>query len=720
MNVKAMALVGLTGLILLCCAVQAVSTQAAEIPAEIGRRYEGWYRQPNVPADVHVFWQGGALRADLPGKPTIQLIPVAEHSFSPDFSNEIQIVFDVKEGRATGYTFRSPDKTSRAVRVTKERRAGDVRLDRRTLQLAAGETVDAEFGRFVVPENRESSSSRLLELAFVRLKSKAAAPTAPLIYLAGGPGNSSTKMADSPGGLARWRPLLAIGDVVLFDQRGTGNSEPGMSWRSNDPIPDGVFVTADAAVDHVVSLGQQAANHLRDKGIDFDGYTTRESAADVRDLAIALSADRVSLLGFSYGTHLALATIRYYPEILENVVVCGVEGPDDTYKLPLNMDVQFQKLAKLVARDVEISRQIPDLNALLLRVFDKLERKPMLVEVRDPRTNDPIEVPVGKFGLQMLMRFDIGDATDLPVFPRLLHTIDNGDPSVLTWFVQKRIGLLARVSGMSFLVDAASGASPGRMATIREQAKASIFGNVMNFPFLYERVTDVWQANILDEEFRQPVISDVRTLFLSGTLDWNTPPYQAEQVRWGFSRSTHLIVENAGHEQVLPQPAIQDAVVSFLRGNDVHDVKVVLPSPVFVPLAGFNADAPHASVDPRAEFNALAIGPGEHAAAARLGEEIARAYWNSAFELNEFAWQLVADGRFGKRFYDLALKMSVRCNELTERKNWMYVDTLAHIQYARGDVDKAIELGTLAVNLAGDDPRADEVREALARFERRK
>ncbi len=85
----------------------------------------------------------------------------------------------------------------------------------------------------------------------------------------------------------------------------------------------------------------------------------------------------------------------------------------------------------------------------------------------------------------------------------------------------------------------------------------------------------------------------MRTLFLSGTLDWNTPPHQAEEVRWGFSNGTHLIVENAGHEQILPQPAIAKAILDFLRGRDVRNVKVVLPMMKFVPIEGGGSGPTH-------------------------------------------------------------------------------------------------------------------------------
>ncbi|MHC4904035.1 MAG: alpha/beta fold hydrolase, partial [Planctomycetota bacterium] len=63
-------------------------------------------------------------------------------------------------------------------------------------------------------------------------------------------------------------------------------------------------------------------------------FTTVENAADLEDLRIALGAERLNLVGISYGTHLGLAYIRQYPDRVAHAVLAGVEGPDHTYKRP--------------------------------------------------------------------------------------------------------------------------------------------------------------------------------------------------------------------------------------------------------------------------------------------------------------------------------------------------------------------------------------------------
>ena len=469
---------------------------------------------------------------------------------------------------------------------------GTLEIERRTYEVSSGQSIEAEFGLLSVPENRSRADSRTIQIAFVRLPAEPGADGPPLVYLEGGPGQSIIATLNRPGALRRWTPLLAHGDVVLLDQRGVGYSRPslGFLWQGDTPV--NMFRTAADARPPLAEQARIAAEHFRGRGVDLSGYTTVESADDVNDLRVALGAETINLFGFSYGTHLGLAVIRRHGGHVENAILAGVEGPNHTYKLPSTMDTQFAKLAQLTKADPQISERIPDLEALLDRVLERLERKPMMVSVRDPRGGVEIEIPIGAEGLMSIMRRDIGDASDLPVFPRLLYSIDQGDPSVLLWFARKRFRL--GTHAMSAVMDAASGATASRLARIRGEAARSRFGDVVNFP--YPEIGDVWGAPDLGDDYRSPLVSDTRTLFLSGTLDFNTPPFQAEEVRWGFSRSAHIIVENAGHEQILQHRAVQSAIGRFLAGEAVSDVTASFPPLEFVPLEGRGPSLGHPSV----------------------------------------------------------------------------------------------------------------------------
>ncbi len=128
---------------------------------------------------------------------------------------------------------------------------------------------------------------------------------------------------------------------------------------------------------------------------------------------------------------------------------------------------------------------------------------------------------------------------------------------------------------MAIAMDCASGVSSWRAAQIAAETPASIFGAMTNAPF--PEVCGVLELAPLGDEFRAPLASMVPALFISGTLDANTPPFQAEELRWGFPFSTHLVVEGAGHESTLPHPDVQQAILDFLRGADVRGRSVAVP-----------------------------------------------------------------------------------------------------------------------------------------------
>ena len=365
-----------------------------------------------------------------------------------------------------------------ALSPPQDREAGQLTwVDSRTLRASDGQEIQGTRGALLVPENRSDPESDLIELAFAHLASTADEPGHPLVYLAGGPGQAALPYARD---VDRWMGLLSVCDVIFLDQRGIGDSVPNLVYRPTDVDPSRFFLDEEAALEIMVAGLRQGAEHFRSRGVDLAGYTTAESADDLNDLRLALGAEKLNLLGFSYGTHLAQAAIKRHGEHLANVIVCGVEGLGHTHKLPSTMDTAFRKLALLAARDPVIADEVPDLVALLDEALAKLAEEPMIVQVVDAR-GQTVEVPVGPFGLRHVLRRDIGDRSDIIVFPKLLVSILEDDPRMLQWFVQKRYP--NGTSLMTWVCDGASGATPARWERIRAEARESSFGNVMNFPF---------------------------------------------------------------------------------------------------------------------------------------------------------------------------------------------------------------------------------------------
>ena len=458
----------------------------------------------------------------------------------------------------------------------------------------SGKMVEAMVGTFQVPEHRAQDSSYILSLDFIRLKSSNPNPGTPIIYLEGGPGSSCTWQARNEYFLESWLPYLEIADVILFDQRGTGRGTQRTLWGWEGDLPENALVDLEVTKAIYKEANQKALVALEERGVDLAGYTTKENATDIDEFRMALDLDKISLFGFSYGTHLGLAYIRYFGDHVENAVLIGTEGPNHNYKLPSTIDAQFYKIAQMVKEDPNVNQDVPDFMDLYRRVIKKLESKPAVFEMGKQPNGEPLLIKVGPVGLNTIIRIDIGDASDIPVFPRLLYTIDQGDYSVLEWFARKRFGGFG-IFGMQKTMDMASGASKDRMMRVEKEEKSSFFGAYTNLSF-----TEVgWPNYDLGESYRLPIHSNVRTLFMSGTLDFNTPPYQAEEVRWGFPNSHHIIVKNAGHEQVARHPKAPETIVKFLNGDSVDDVALFYPKLKFIPVKGESMELWHPSLGDR-------------------------------------------------------------------------------------------------------------------------
>jgi pimeloyl-ACP methyl ester carboxylesterase len=463
-----------------------------------------------------------------------------------------------------------------------QQKAGTLKLKPYTFENAKGEKVESEFGTLLVPEKRSNPESNLIELAFVRFKSTAKNPGPPIVYLAGGPGGSGIGTATGSR-FPLFMALREIGDVIAFDQRGTGYSKPNLGCYERLALPLDVAPSRAMAVEDLRKNARGCIEYWRDvQRVDLTGYNTNESADDLDDLRKALGAKQISLWAISYGTHLALTTIRRHPQSIHRAILAGTEGPDHTYKLPSNVQKHLVDLAALIKSDPELGKEIPDFLGLMKSVFDRLDAQPQTVEVTDPRTKQKVKVIVTKFVLQYIIANNIG-TTVTANFPALVYRASKGDFTnpAQVWLNTSRQEL---GSAMSFMMDCASGQTSARREQIAREAKETLLEDISNFPF--PEICEEWKAPDLGDQFRSPVTSNVPVLFISGTLDARTPVSNAEEYRTGFANSTHIIIEGAVHSDplFLSSPKIKDSMLEFLKGQPVTVTKIAATPMKFAPL----------------------------------------------------------------------------------------------------------------------------------------
>jgi thiol-disulfide isomerase/thioredoxin len=87
--------------------------------------------------------------------------------------------------------------------------------------------------------------------------------------------------------------------------------------------------------------------------------------------------------------------------------------------------------------------------------------------------------------------------------------------------------------------------------------------------------------------------------------------------------------------------------------------------------------------------------------------------------LNEIAWFIVdPEGTVGKRDLDLAMKAAVKADEFSGGKDAAIIDTVARVHFRKGDVKKAVELQTKAVELASG-PMKEQLTAALDEYKKK-
>lgn len=457
-----------------------------------------------------------------------------------------------------------------------------VNVKSRTFKTTSGVDVEGNVGYLEVPENRNNPASRTIKLKYVHLKSLSENPATPIIYLEGGGGVGTTE-AYNQKYLDDRLEYLEVADFIFLDRRGATDKSLTYIWK--DDYPTDFFVSEENANQHYQQVAKVALEKFAQKKIDVTGYNIEEHAKDVNDLMSLLGFNTYTLFGFSYGSHIGMTVMKLFPDHVERAVMVGADAPNQAFNYPSHLDDHIAKIATLVEQDSTLNMTATDFLTLVNSAMNKLKEQPATVTVKNPLTRKKINLPIGAFGLGLILRLDIDDAYDIPAIPRLLYSINSGDYSMLTWFVQKRMILALGLPGQGINQQLASGVSPVRWSTIEKEARESLFGNVVNFPF--SAVKDHWIDNELSFDPTVPMTTQIPTLFISGTLDCRTPVQQVDEIMKGFVNAGHVKVENAGHEQAQWDSDVANTIIpAFLKGGTAKSTNAYYSGIEFIPVTG--------------------------------------------------------------------------------------------------------------------------------------
>ncbi|WP_418959976.1 alpha/beta hydrolase [Streptomyces tritici] len=180
-----------------------------------------------------------------------------------------------------------------------------------------------------VPLDHDDPKSRTISLALSRVPHTAKTSQGPLLVNPGGPGGSGLAMA---GFVAASLPpkLAAQYDVVGFDPRGVGRSEPALNCRPGHFAPvRHDSVPRDAATERAgLARARAFAEACGTRHGDLLRHMDTVSAAhDLDAIRRALGAERLNYFGYSYGTYLGAVYAKLHPERVRRFVLDSMVDP---------------------------------------------------------------------------------------------------------------------------------------------------------------------------------------------------------------------------------------------------------------------------------------------------------------------------------------------------------------------------------------------------------
>jgi len=163
-----------------------------------------------------------------------------------------------------------------------------------------------------VPLDRGGTVPGTISLSVERRTANTGPSSRAVVALAGGPGQAALPLGEyAARALA---PALGVRDLLVFDQRGTGSSDP-----LSCPALESSFAS---------SLGRLLERCALQIGPARGAFTTPESVADIETIRQAGGYEKLILYGTSYGTKVALQYAERYPQRVEALVLDSVVAPD--------------------------------------------------------------------------------------------------------------------------------------------------------------------------------------------------------------------------------------------------------------------------------------------------------------------------------------------------------------------------------------------------------
>ncbi len=428
---------------------------------------------------------------------------------------------------------------------------------------------DVQCGYLVVAENRDRPDGRTLRLSVAVLKSLSDTPLSdPLVYLSGGPGVPSVKYSIWRLGSLFWTPFREKRDLIFFDQRGTGFSDPEFCPDMNFAFDTSIFrgLSTDEEDTFLVNAVKACRESMLAEGIDFGFYNSTATARDLDDLRNVLNYESWNLFGISYGTRVALTAMRDFPEGIRSVIVDSSWPPnaplgDDYERLARSLRLVFDQCAA----STDCSVAFPMLEQDFLAVLDDFEANPLVLELGDPNLFPDGRIVVDGDLLTSAIFTGLYDRDFIDILPLLVRELRARNLEVITALADGLLGEAEVSFGLQYAVNCYEWLT--RITPEMAEADRSRHPDLKVWkPYKYENaICAAWHDQRANVSERQAVHSEIPTLVAAGEFDPITPPSYGQLTAASLPNSTYIEVRGFGHEATPYTECTNGILAAFLE-----------------------------------------------------------------------------------------------------------------------------------------------------------
>lgn len=433
------------------------------------------------------------------------------------------------------------------------------------------EGVDVRCGNLIVPELYANPDGPILSLGVAIISAVSSTPRPdPVVFAQGGPGGSTIDTYTQMLFSSRIRKNR---DMVLFDQRGTMYSNPNLFCQEMydetiDTLP--LDLKAEEAEKRSYAAAMACRDRLVKEGVNLAAYNSVENANDIESLRTTLGYNQINLYGVSYGTLLALHAMRQNPDGLRSVILDAVVPPtiNFNFEAPRTQDRAFTELFKACSEDAACSQDYPDLEKFFFDLVDRLNKKPVMIQLRDSETGKTYDTLINGDTMVGILFQMLYSSEFIPILPKMIHSVAVGHYAFLEAVLPLFIFDKSVSYGMYFSVVCAEGGTddPGRISFEDIRPQISKDADVSN-QAMVKLCTD-WKVPALPDSEEQAVQSDIPTLVFNGRFDPITPPAYGKEAAKTLSKSYYFVFPDTGHGALMTSECADAIFLEFLSNPD--------------------------------------------------------------------------------------------------------------------------------------------------------